>query len=334
MHRLIFVLLACLSPVLFATKTLDIYFIDVEGGQSTLIVSPSGQSMLIDTGWRGFNGRDTERIATAAKAAHIKQIDYVLITHYHRDHVGGVMQLADRMKIGTFVDHGPNLEDSKVTKEDYADYEKTLSRAQHLVVKPGDTIPFKGITVQVLTAAGERIQSALPGGGEPNPLCASVQKKEPDSSENARSLGTLLTYGSFRFLDLGDLTWNKELELACPNNLIGHVDVYLTTHHGLNQSGPAALVQAIHPKVAIMNNGGRKGGSPEAWQTIKSSPGLEDIWQLHYSVAGGSEHNARDSFIANVDEQGDEGKYIRLTVQPDGSFTVYNSRNKFGKSYR
>jgi competence protein ComEC len=325
---------ACLSPVLFAAKTLDIYFIDVEGGQSTLIVSPSGQSMLIDTGWRGFNGRDADRIATAAKAAHIKQIDYVLITHYHRDHVGGAMQLAARMKIGTFVDHGPNLEDSKVTKEDYADYEKTLPRAQHLVVKPGDTIPVKGVTIQVLTAAGERIQSALSGAGEPNPLCAAAQKKQPDTSENARSLGTLLTYGSFRFLDLGDLTWNKELELVCPNNLIGHVNVYLTTHHGLSQSGPAALVHAIHPQVAIMNNGGRKGGSPEAWQIIKDSPGLEDIWQLHYSVEGGSEHNARDSFIANVDEQGDEGKYLRLSVQPDGSFTVYNSRNKFGKVYK
>lgn len=329
-----FVLAACLIPSVFGAKTLDIYFTDVEGGQSTLIVSPSGQSLLIDTGWRGFNGRDADRIATAAKAAHVKQIDYVLITHYHRDHVGGVMQLADRMKIGTFVDHGPNQEDSKVTKEDYADYEKTLPRAQHLVVKPGDTIPVKGVTIQVLTAAGEHIQSPLPGAGQPNPLCASVQKKQIDNSENARSLGTLLNYGSFRFLDLGDLTWNKELELACPNNLIGPVSVYLTTHHGLNQSGPAALVQAIHPRVAIMNNGGRKGGSPDAWQIIKSSPGLADIWQLHYSVEGGAEHNARDSFIANVDEQGDAGKYLKLSAQQDGSFTVYNSRNKFERSYR
>jgi competence protein ComEC len=202
-----------------------------------------------------------------------------------------------------------------------------------VVVKPGDTIPVKGVTIQVLTAAGEHIQSALPGAGQPNSLCASVQKKETDKSENARSLGTLLSYGSFRFLDLGDLTWNKELELVCPNNLIGAVDVYLTTHHGLGQSGNPAIVQAIHPRVAIMNNGGRKGGDPAAWQIIKDSPGLQDIWQLHYSVAGGAEHNARDSFIANVDEQGDEGKYMRLSAQQDGSFTVYNSRNKFEKSY-
>ena len=332
--RILLLLLLCTSPMLFGAKSLEIFFIDVEGGQATLIVSPSGHSMLIDTGWRGFNGRDAERIWQAAKTVKLKQLDYVLITHYHRDHVGGVQQLADRMKIGTFVDHGPNLEDSKVTKEDYADYEKILPRAQHLVVKPGDTIPLKGVTVQVLTAAGERIQSPLSGAGQANPLCASVQKKDVDPTENARSLGTILTYGSFRFLDLGDLTWNKELELVCPNNLIGKVDVYLTTHHGLGASGNPAIVQAIHPRVAIMNNGAKKGGEPSAWQIIKDSPGLEDIWQLHYSVAGGSDHNVRDSFIANVDEVGDAGSYLKLTAQQDGSFTVYNSRNKFGRSYK
>ncbi len=320
--------------MLFGAKSLEIFFIDVEGGQATLIVSPSGHSMLIDTGWRGFNGRDAERIWQAAKTVKVKQLDYVLITHYHRDHVGGIQQLADRMKIGTFVDHGPNLEDSKVTKEDYADYEKVLPRGQHLVVKPGDTIPLKGLTVEVLTAAGEHIQSPLAGAGQANPLCASVQKKQVDPSENARSLGTILTYGSFRFLDLGDLTWNKELELVCPNNLIGKVDVYLTTHHGLGASGNQAIVQAIHPRVAIMNNGARKGGDPLAWQIIKDSPGLEDIWQLHYSVAGGSDHNVRDSYIANVDEVGDAGSYLRLSAQQDGSFTVYNSRNKFERSYK
>lgn len=319
--------------MVFGAKSLDLFFIDVEGGQATLIVSPSGHSMLIDTGWRGFNGRDAERIVQAAKHAKVKQLDYVLITHFHRDHVGGVQQLADRIKIGTFVDHGPNQEDSKVTKEDYADYEKILAGAQHLVVKPGDSIPLKGVTVQVLTAAGEHIQSPLSGAGQPNGLCVSVQKKDADATENARSLGTILTYGSFRFLDLGDLTWNKELELVCPNNLIGKVDLYLTTHHGVAASGNPAMVHAISPRVAIMNNGARKGGEPSAWQIIKDSPGLEDIWQVHYSVAGGAEHNVRDSFIANVDEIGDAGNYLKVSAQQDGSFTVYNSRNKFERSY-
>lgn len=323
----------CLAPFLNAAKTLEVYFIDVEGGQATLFVSPSGQSMLVDTGWRGFNGRDADRIATAAKAAKVKQIDYVVITHFHRDHVGGVPQLADRMKIGTFVDHGPNQEDSKVTNEDYADYEKTLPRAQHLVVKPGDVVPVKGINVDVLTSAGDHIQKALPGAGQPNPACASTEQRNADPSENARSLGMLITYGSFRMVDMGDLTWNKELELVCPDNLIGTVDVYLTTHHGLDQSNSPAFVHAIHPRVAIMNNGARKGGSPSAWQIIRNSPGIEDLWQLHYSVEGGKTHNAPDSFIANVDEQGDEGKYLKLSAESDGAFSVTNSRNKYHKDY-
>lgn len=318
----------------FSSKNLELYFIDVEGGQATLIVTPSGRSMLIDTGWRGFDGRDAERIVQAAKAAKVKQLDYVLITHYHRDHVGGVPQLADRIKVGTFVDHGPNMEDARVVKEDYTDYVKVLQRVpiQHLVVKPGDTIPLKGATVQVLTAAGEHIQAPLPG-GQPNKFCESSPKREVDPSENARSLGVLVTFDHFRFIDMGDLTWNKELELMCPTNPIGTVSVYLTSHHGLDQSGSPALVDAIHPQVAIMNNGARKGGSPAAWQIVKDSPGLEDLWQVHYAMEGGKEHNVPDSFIANVDEHC-EGKYLQVTAKSDGSFTVYNSRNKFTKAYK
>ena len=329
-----FFLIALTNPVL-AAKTLQMYFIDVEGGQATLIVSPSGQSLLIDTGWRGYDGRDADRIAQAAKAAKIKQLDYVLITHYHRDHVGGVPQLADRMKIGAFIDHGPNMEDARVVKEDYSDYVKILQRVtiKHIVVKPGDTIPLKDVNVQVLTAAGDHIQSPVAGAGQPNQFCSTSPKRADDPSENARSLGILLTYGAFRFLDLGDLTWNKEFELMCPNNPIGTVSVYLTSHHGLDQSGSPALVKAIHPRVAIMNNGARKGGSPEAWQIVKDSPGLEDLWQLHYSMEGAKEHNAADSFIANVDEHC-EGKYIELSAKSDGSFTVLNSRNKFTKAYK
>jgi len=327
--------LAWLTPALYGAKQLEIFFIDVEGGQSTLIVSPSGQSLLIDAGWRGFDGRDANRILEAAKAAKIKQIDYVLITHYHRDHVGGVPGLADRIKIGAFVDHGPNMEDAKVVKEDYADYVKVLNRfqVQHLVVKPGDSIPVKGIDVKVITAMGEHIQSPLPGAGQPNPFCAKATKREDDPSENARSVGLLITFESFRFLDLGDLSWNKELELMCPANPIGTVDVYLTSHHGLNQSGSPVLVQAIHPRVAIMNNGARKGGNPDAWQIVKDSPGIEDIWQLHYSMEGAKEHNAPDTFIANVDEFC-EGKSLKLTAESNGTFTVTNNRNKFQKVYK
>ncbi len=325
------VLLMAAIPAAHA-RSLEIFFIDVEGGQATLIVSPSGQSMLVDTGWRGFEGRDAERIVQAAKAAKIKQIDYVLITHYHRDHVGGVPQLADRMKIGTFLDHGPNTENARAPQEDYKDYVATFEKAEHKVVKPGDTVPLKGVTVNVLTADGEYTSSALAGAGQPNPFCASTPKRDADPSENARSVGFLLTYGNFRFLDLGDLTWNKELELMCPNNPIGHVDLYLTSHHGLNQSGSPALVNAVHPRVAIMNNAARKGGSPDAWQIVKDAPGLEDLWQLHYAIDGGKEHNVPDPFIANVDEIC-QGQYLKVTAESNGSFSVWNERNKYQKTY-
>jgi competence protein ComEC len=314
-------------------RPLEIFFIDVEGGQSTLIVSPSGQSLLIDTGWRGFEGRDADRIVAAARAAKVKQIDYLLITHYHRDHVGGVPQLADRMKIVNFLDHGPNTEDSKVTKEDYSDYVKAIQKGEHTVLKPGDTVPVKGLSVKVLTAAGDHITAPLAGGGQPNPFCSTTAKRDADPTENAQSTGVLVTFEKFRFLDLGDLTWNKELALMCPDNPIGTVDVLLVSHHGLNQSNSPALVDAVHPRVAIMNNGARKGASPDAWQIVKDSPGLEDLWQLHYAVEGAKEHNVADSFIANVDEQ-DAGQYLKLTADGNGSFTVWNQRNKFEKVYK
>lgn len=328
---LVYSALVWLLALPMQARSLELFFIDVEGGQATLIVGPSGQSMLVDTGWRGFEGRDADRIMQAVKAAKIKQIDYLVITHYHRDHVGGVPQLASRIKIGTFFDHGPNTEDSRATKEDYADYVKTFEQAEHMVVKPGDSIPLKGASVRVLTADGEHITSPLPGAGQPNPFCASTPKREADATENARSVGVLVTYGNFHFLDLGDLTWNKELELMCPNNLIGPVDLYLTSHHGLNQSGSPALVDAIHPRVAIMNNGARKGGSADAWQIVKDAPGLEDLWQLHYAVDSDKQHNVPDPFIANPDEK---GEYLKVTAESDGSFTVLNHRNKFEKTYK
>jgi len=331
--RLLAMLCALVCAGVLHAKALEIFFIDVEGGQSTLIVSPSGQSLLIDAGWRGFEGRDADRIVQAAKLAKLKQIDYLLITHYHRDHVGGVPDLAQRIKILHFVDHGPNTEDSKVVKEDYSDYIKTVQRGEHTVLKPADTIPIQDLKVTVLTAAGEVVRSPLVGAGQPNTFCAASPRREDDPTENARSLGVLVTFGSFRFLDLGDLTWNKELALMCPNNPIGTVDVYLTSHHGLNQSGSPALVDAVHPRVAIMNNGARKGGSPDAWQIVKDSPGLEDLWQLHYAMEGGKEHNVPDPFIANVDEHC-QGSYLKLTADSNGTFTVWNSRNKFQKVYK
>ncbi|MFZ0863568.1 MAG: MBL fold metallo-hydrolase [Candidatus Sulfotelmatobacter sp.] len=314
------------------SKSLQIYFIDVEGGQSTLVVSPSGESLLIDTGWPGYEGRDADRILAAAHQAGITQLDYVLITHYHRDHVGGVPQLVDGIKVGTFVDHGPNLEDSAVTRTDYAAYEKAIAGHAHVVVKPGWGLPMKGIEVKVLSAAGDHITSPLPGAGETNSYCGSEPAAPADSTENARSVGVLITYGHFRFLDLGDLTKQKEIELACPNNLLGKVDLFLVTHHGADLSNPKALVWALHPRVAIIDNGPRKGSSPAAWQIVHDSPGLEDLWQLHYAEESDKAHNVADERIANVKENC-EGKYIKVTAESDGTFTVTNGRTGEQKTY-
>jgi beta-lactamase superfamily II metal-dependent hydrolase len=311
---------------------MQIYFIDVEGGQATLIVSPSGQSLLIDTGWSGYEGRDADRIVAAVHQAGLTQLDYVLITHYHRDHVGGVPQLADGIKIGTFVDHGPNLEDSEVTRADYAAYEKALAGHAHVVVKPGWGLPIKGLEVRVVSAAGESITSPLAGAGEANSYCKAEPAASVDATENARSVGVLITYGKFRFLDLGDLTKKKELELACPNNLLGTVDLFLVTHHGADLSNPKALVWALHPRVAVFDNGARKGASAAAWQFVHDSPGVEDLWQLHYAAESDKDHNVDPARIANVKENC-EGKSFKVTADSDGTFTLTNARTGEQKTY-
>jgi competence protein ComEC len=332
--------IVCLSllavPTARAAKALEIYFIDVEGGQSTLIVDPQGESLLIDTGWDDFNGRDADRILAAAKDAGIDHIDDLVITHYHSDHVGGIAQLASRIKIGAFFDHGLTTEDA--TRANYATYEKIAAQSTRVIVKPGDEIPLKGIRVQVLASAGVDITKPLPGAGEPNPLCAAEPAPLPDSGENAQSVGVLITFGKFRFIDLGDLTNQKELGLVCPNNLIGTVDLYDVTHHGTTHPGTGdssnapAIVYALHPRVAVMGNGAIKGGHPVTWQTIHNSPGLEDFWQLHYSMAGAETHNAPQQFIANVGGN-DEGFYIKVSAEPDAVFTVTNQRNGYSKTY-
>jgi len=326
------------APVAWAAKSLEIYFIDVEGGQSTLIVDPQGESLLIDTGWPDANGRDPDRIMEAAKAAGIDHLDYVILTHYHSDHAGGVVELSNRIKIGTFGDHGPNTEPTRETSGNYAAYLKVTEQSKRVILKPGDVLPFKGIHVQVLTAAGDEITTPLPGAGQPNPLCPTVPQAPPDPSENARSVGVLITYGKFRFIDLGDLTTRGELGLACPRNLVGTVDLYLTTHHGTahpgtgDSSNAREIVEALHPRVAIMNNGAIKGGHPVAWQIVHDSPGLEDLWQLHYAVMSDKNHNVAEQFIANTTGT-DDGHYIKVSAEPNATFTVLNTRNDFQKTY-
>ena len=312
-------------------RPLDIYFIDVEGGQATLFVAPSGESMLIDTGHPGNGDRDLNRVLATIKQAGLTKLDYLLVTHYHSDHVGNAAAIAAKVPVGTFVDHGPTVETSESATRLYEEYLKGRATGRHMPVKPGDKVPIRDVDVTVVTANGERLARPLARPSGPNPLCAAFTPKDPDPSENARSVGSIIAFGRFRMADLGDLTWNKEQELVCPNNLLGTVSVYLTTHHGLAQSGPPVIVHALKPRVAIMNNGPRKGGAADAMQIVRSSPGLEDFWQLHYSVNAAAA-NMPEPMIANLDDSA--AHYLKISARRDGSFTVTNSRTGETKSYK
>ena len=316
-------------------KALQVYFVDVEGGQATLFVTPDHQSLLIDTGWPGYDGRDADRIVAAARTAGISKIDYVLITHFHRDHVGGVPQLTARIPVGTFIDHGVNRETSDAdTIEGWDAYQKILAtgKFKHIVLTAGDTLPVRGVKTTVVSADGELLSRPVPGAGQENPACKGAEQYPEDKTENSRSLGTLLTFGKLRLLDLGDLTHDQEAKLMCPINKLGKIDIFIVSHHGWMQSDSPALVHGITPRVAIMDNGARKGGSPSVWDTISKSPNLENLWQLHYSEEGGTAHNVAEEFIANPSGP-DAGNYLQLTVWPNGSFAVLNSRTGKTKDY-
>jgi len=329
-------------PSASPAKSLQIYFIDVEGGQATLFVTPSGQSLLIDTGWPNNNNRDAGRIVAAAHDAGVTKIDFVLITHYHDDHVGGAPQLAAKIPIDTFIDHGENRETSDATtQKDWLAYKQLLSsgKFKHIIAKPGTRIPIHGMNVEVVTSDGVALRESLPGQGQFNPTCNTSAPPPADSTENAQSLGVFITYGdpavsrnALTVLDLGDLTADKERELVCPVNKLGHVDIYIASHHGFNQSGSAVFVHAIEPRIAIVDNGETKGGSPSALDIIRSSPNLQALWQLHFSEEAGPTDNTSAEFIANP--QGpDAANYLKLTANPDGTFAVFNSRTNQSKQY-
>ena len=236
-------------------RDLKIFWIDVEGGAATLIVAPSGQSLLVDAGFPG--DRDPKRIQETAKAAGLTKIDILVTTHYHGDHVGGTPTLAQLIPIGKFYDHGESIEASTPQGAQLYEAYKAASRGKRVVLKPGDKIPLGGVDITVVSSDGKVIGRPINGGGS-NDFCKDAQQKDPDKTENSHSMGFLLTYGQFKFLDLGDLTWDKEVELMCPLNRLGHVDIYIVSHHGWLQSGGPALVHGIAPRVAIRSKVARK----------------------------------------------------------------------------
>jgi competence protein ComEC len=346
------------APSWLLARSLDFYFIDAELGNATLIISPSGQSLLIDGGHAGDNNRDANRVLTAIRAAGLKQIDYLVVTHYHGDHYGAVPEVARHIRIVNWIDHGPAVEfgrnaewQQRWGKGDEAlfrEYQAERSKAHHIVIQAGDRIPIKGMDVRVLSSAGKQISMPVPGAGSPNPACLTADTRLEDESEDGQSISLLITFGKFRFVNLSDLTWNNTNRLFCPNNLVGNVDLYLTTHHGMSmdKNTPQAVnwsrscctgpeMSGLRPRVAILNAGEHyhRNGTPHGWQAVRNSPGLVDLWQLHYQVQGGPDNNVDEKFITNLSEQRDKGYGIRVSAFSDGGFTVINDRNGFQKRY-
>ena len=336
------VLALVLSPALAVVaqpgRTLDIYFIDVEGGQSTLIVTPARQSLLIDTGFAGSDGRDAGRIVEASRAAGITQIDYLLLTHFHWDHDGGVVELARQMPIRTFIDDGDldrspaamSLAGWPVTLERYDAYLPVRATGEHLVPNPGDRLPLRGLDATFVSSSGATITRPLRGAGHVNAECEATAPPPDDPFENPRSIGILLRFGRFRFLDVGDLTGTPLFALLCPRSLIGQVDLYLVPHHGWRDASYLATFAGLRPRVAIVNNAAVKGGSPETFATPRRAPGLEGAWQLHRSMQEGA-MNLAESQIANLDET--TGHWIKVSAKKSGAFTVTNRRTGVTKAY-
>jgi len=340
-------------------KTLDIYVVDVEGGNASLFVSPSGESLLIDTGNGGMAApRDAGRIVEAAKDAGISQIDHLITTHWHGDHYGGLAELASRMPIRHFIDHGANIQPADATDEFLkTTYPALYAKGKHTIAKVGDVIPLAGVNVRVIASAGQVIRTPLSGAGKPNPSCNIPRRQTQPIPEDTQSVTTHFTFGRFRALHPGDLTIDKEFDLMCPNNRVGTVDVLVGPHHGQDTSNSEAFVHGLQPRVVVMNNGTRKGGWPDVMRSFYTSPRFEDLWQMHFSLLSGQEFAAPGVFTANVvDDQPNalpvapmpapganappppvhngRAYWVKVSAREDGTFTVTNTRNGFTREYR
>jgi beta-lactamase superfamily II metal-dependent hydrolase len=327
------------------SKTLDIYVVDVEGGNATLFVTPSREAVLIDTGNGGpAAARDADRIMAAIKDAGVSRLDALVTSHWHGDHMGAMAELAGRIPVRHYLDHGGNVQPSAAVDAFLQSvYPGLIANARRTVVKAGDALPLKGVDWRFVASAREVVSAPLPGAGRPNPHCAGfkphtvnpVSGQPIGNTEDEHSVGSHVTFGKFRALYLADFPWNKEFELMCPNNRLGAVEVLLVSRHGQHSSNSQALVHALRPRVGVMNNGIRKGGQPETMRVLHASPGLEDIWQVHVAQLSGPEHAIPAIFIANVVEEPEHSPahWIKVSAESDGSFSVTNSRNGFTKNY-
>ena len=329
-----------LSTVLLATPLavagpLEIHWIDVEGGAATLILTPAGESILIDTGLP--QRYQVERIHDHLRdVAKLKHLDFLVVTHYDLDHHGGAAQLSTMIPIRTVYDNGRFEKMVNDPGEEYFSF----AAGNRVVINPGDRIPLQGTAAApapVLRCVGTRqvFEQPPPGALRNTAICKTLRTKSPDTSENANSIVLLLEHGDFRFYDAADLTWNLESQLVCPVNLIGEVDVYQVTHHGLSSSNNAAVVQSLQPSVTVMNNGPTKGCHPETFATLKATRSIHANYQLHKNQRpDGNVNNTDDAYIANT-EKDTSGNYIRLSVDPNGStFTVHIPANGHSRTFR
>ena len=335
MKKLLLLSLLGTYAVYGAPKNLEIYWIDAEGGAATLIVSPSGESMQVDTANRTPDDRDAKRILAATQQAGLKKIDILVTTHFHGDHIGAMAALAKMIPIGMYMDHGESVEIARPAVATAYKAYLELAGTTRRILKPGDRIPLKGVDVQVIMSAGQGILKPLKNAGAKNATCADFKEHAPDTDpDNDQSVGFLLKFGKFDFLDLGDLTWNYEQKLVCPVNLIGKVDLYQTSHHGLDRSNSPQLLTAIQPTVAVMNNGPRKGGQATVFETLRKSGGVRDIWQGHLALGTPTEVNTGEDMIANMGPTAEcKGNMLKVSVESNGTFTMTNLRNGFTKTY-
>ena len=313
-------------------ETLDIYWIDVEGGAATLLVTPGGQSVLMDAGYSRPDDSHAKRVVAAMTDAGIDRLDYFIASHFHGDHVGGAAALAQLVPIAEFIDHGESVE--QTTERGRPAWEAYLAAAatgKPTSVRPGDVLPLGSVDLTIVTSnRAVPLKPMDPQG--PNAFCQDADPGPEDAGENSRSVGYIASLGDFQFLNLGDLTVGGQHALACPENLVGTVDLMQVPHHG---NGIARqLVWALGPTVAVSSNGARKGGSPEGYEAMATVPGIEGIWQLHRALGADDDHNASASKTANLTEENDRGYWIKAEVQPDGSsYTITNGRNQYSETY-